>query len=103
MRATATTAVEIDRSASNPPAVAKCRDRARAGWCWSFGPPQIERSLIRLHRRRIHGSDSQDNSGLRKIIRKVSLDFAKFDWTGQPPLSRPVQDCEDAPSLAGAR
>ena len=27
------------------------------------------------------GSDSQSNSGLRKIVRKVSLEFANFDWT----------------------
>jgi hypothetical protein len=26
-------------------------------------------------------SNSRTNSGLRKIRRKVSLDFAKFDWT----------------------
>jgi hypothetical protein len=27
-------------------------------------------------------SDSRTKSRLRKIRRKVSLDFAKFDWTG---------------------
>src|SRR5258708_5299463 len=30
-------------------------------------------------------SDSQCKSGLRKIIRKVSLEFAKFDWTRHHP------------------
>ena len=30
-------------------------------------------------------SNSRTNSGLRKIRRKVSLDFAKFDWTRQQP------------------
>ena len=29
--------------------------------------------------------DSRTKSGLRKIRRKVSLDFAKVDWTRQPP------------------
>ena len=29
-------------------------------------------------------SDSRTKSGLRKIRRKVSLDFAKFDWTRHP-------------------
>jgi hypothetical protein len=48
------------------------------------------------------GSDSQSNSGLRKIIRKVSLEFAKFDWTGHI-MSRPVEDCEGCPALAGVR
>ena len=48
------------------------------------------------------GSDSQSNSGLRKIIRKVSLEFANFDWTRQP-LSRPLQDCEGCPAFAGVR
>jgi len=28
------------------------------------------------------GSDSQSKSGLRKITRKVSLDSARFTWTG---------------------
>jgi len=32
-------------------------------------------------------SASRTNSGLRKIRRKVSLDFAKFDWTRQPAPS----------------
>jgi hypothetical protein len=50
------------------------------------------------------GSDSQSNSGLRKIIRKVSLEFAKFDWTRQSSLlSRPVKDCEGCPALAVVR
>jgi hypothetical protein len=33
--------------------------------------------------RQYPGSDSQCKSGLRKIIRKVRLEFAKFDWTRQ--------------------
>jgi hypothetical protein len=32
-------------------------------------------------------SNSRTNSGLRKIRRKVSLDFAKFDWTRHLRLS----------------
>ena len=45
--------------------------------------------------------DSRTNSGLRKIRRKVSLDFAKFDWTRRHQLSRPGEDREDCPTLAG--
>ena len=48
-------------------------------------------------------ADSRTNSGLRKIRRKVSLDFAKFDWTRQHQLSRPGDDCEECPALGEVR
>jgi hypothetical protein len=46
--------------------------------------------------------DARTKSGLRKIRHKVSLDFAKVDWTRQT-LSRPVEDCEGCPALARIR
>jgi hypothetical protein len=45
-------------------------------------------------------SDSRTKSGLRKIRRKVSLDFAKFDWTRQDCLVQ-VKLARDAPRLLG--
>jgi hypothetical protein len=45
-------------------------------------------------------SDSQGKPGLRKVIRKVNLEFATFDSTRQH-LSRSVEDCGGAPRLLG--
>ena len=52
---------------------------SRAGVSWTAIPTAVAYSGYPPEPR----SDSRTKSGLRKIRRKVSLDFAKFDWTRQ--------------------